>query len=165
MKSLTLVPMHIFTSLVFVATLGAGSLALAQDQTVNGNLSVTGNSYFDGSIFSVQSNVVGSPNLFITKSDSGTPSQNGGALTFENYHLHDTGRNAGVISGSINFNYSQPTSGASQLGAQIQAASDYFQSGGDTPTALTFGTFNSPYYSGIGSYGFAERMRISSNGK
>ena len=48
MKSLTLVSMRIFTSLVFVATLGAGSLALAQDQTVNGNLSVTGDADIGG---------------------------------------------------------------------------------------------------------------------
>ncbi|MCX6937523.1 MAG: hypothetical protein NTU80_06430 [Verrucomicrobia bacterium] len=85
-------------------------------------------------------------------------------LTFENIQPHDQSRNPGVVSGSINFNYSQPTSGVSQLGAQIQGISDYTQSGGDTPTAITFGTFNSSYYSHIGATGFSERMRISSNG-
>ena len=115
-------------------------------------------------LLTVQSPIEGAPQIYITKSDSGTFSQNGGAITFENNHQHDISRNAGVISGAINFNYSQPTSGVSQLGASIQGVSDYTQSGGDTPTAIVFSTFNSSYYSGLGVRGVDERMRIASNG-
>jgi len=91
----------------------------------------------------VSSPTTGEQNIYITKSDRRTPSENGGALYFDNNHLHDTGRAADVVSGSIVFRFSQPTSGVPQVGAVIQAIADAVQGGASAPTALIFSTGNS----------------------
>jgi hypothetical protein len=142
----------------------AGAVVYASDEVIAGDLFVEGDGGTEGTVLAVESFLPGSPNLFITKLDSGTPNQNGGSITFENNHLYGTDRLAGVISGEINFNFSQPVSGVSQLGARIRAISDYTHSGTGLSTALVFGNFGARNFNGTGLHGFYERMRITSSG-
>lgn len=105
---------------------------------------------------SVISTATGGQNVTISKTNSGTANQNGGALTFANLHATNTARNSGVIAGEIDWYFSQPTSGAAQQGAYITANADGNQAGTATPTYVAIGTTTTTTC--------VERLRVDSTG-
>lgn len=98
------------------------------------------------------------PLVTVQKADSGTPNQAGGALQLINLHANNTGRNADVVAGKIQWQFSQPTSGGAQDAASITVAADGAQSGANTQSYMAFGT------TAVAGTTPTERMRIDSAG-
>jgi hypothetical protein len=99
------------------------------------------------------------PVVRIIKANSGTANEHGGALIIANQGPANIARAAGTYGGRIEFQYSQPTSQAMQVGASIYSAADGTQSGTGTAAFLGFCTSDA-----TGGGANNERMRITSAG-
>ena len=95
--------------------------------------------------------------LWLSKANSGTANQHGMWLQFANYGPAATARTGDTIIGKIHFYASQPTSGNLQDAAAIECRADGNQSGGVTPSYLSFKT--------TATSTATERVRIDSNGR
>lgn len=74
-------------------------------------------------------------NVSLTKTNSGTPDQNGQVLFFNNSHAAGTGRTAGVKCGQLVWQFSQPSSGALQFAGEIAVLAET-QGGASTASSL-----------------------------
>jgi hypothetical protein len=95
--------------------------------------------------------------LWLSKANSGTANEHGMWLQFANYGPAATARTGDTIIGKIHFYGSQPTSGNLQDCAAIECRADGNQSGGQTPSYLSFKT--------TATNVALERARIDSSGR
>jgi hypothetical protein len=107
----------------------------------------------------VSSTSQNNPVVRIIKANSGTANEHGGALIIANQGPANIARASGTYGGRIEFQYSQPTSQAMQVGASIYSAADGTQSG--TGTAAFLGFCTSDATAGGANN---ERMRITASG-
>jgi hypothetical protein len=123
----------------------------------SGNLGIGTSS--PGYKLDVSSTSQNNPVVRIIKANSGTANEHGGALIIANQGPANIARAAGTYGGRIEFQYSQPTSQAMQVGASIYSAADGTQAG--TGTAAFLGFCTSDATAGGANN---ERMRINSAG-
>ena len=101
----------------------------------SGNLGIGTTSPSTYGKLAVASTAAAGANVAITKENSGTANQNGQTLYFNNSHAAATGRNANVVAGNIQWQFSQPSSGALQYAGEIAVLSDA-QGGASTASSL-----------------------------
>jgi hypothetical protein len=140
------------------STAGAAvSFTETMELDASGNLGIGTSS--PGYKLDVSSTSQNNPVVRIIKANSGTANEHGGALIIANQGPANIARATGTYGGRIEFQYSQPTSQAMQVGASIYSAADGTQSGTGTAAFLGFCTSDA-----TGGGANNERMRITSTG-